>query len=53
MFRTSEGRELRAQEMLAALQNDEDVAKAFLESLHGAAMQVTGLRAKRGKGAAP
>lgn len=53
VFRTSEGRELRAQEMLAALQNDEDVAKAFLESLHGAAMQVTGLRAKRGRGAAP
>jgi len=53
VFRTGDGRQLRATEMLASLQNDEDVAKAFLESLHAAAMQVTGLRAKRGSGAAP
>ncbi|WAS91909.1 AAA family ATPase [Nannocystis punicea] len=50
VFRTGDGQKLTATEMLAALQNDEDVAKAFLESLHAAAMQVTGLRAKRAQG---
>ena len=46
VFRTGDGRKLTASEMLAALQNDEEVAVAFLENLHAAAMQVTGLRAK-------
>jgi predicted ATPase len=48
VFRTSDGRRLTAKEMLMSLQCDDDVAKAFLETLHAAAMQVTGLRAKRG-----
>jgi hypothetical protein len=47
VFKTADGRQLRAKEMLASLQADDDVAKAFLETLHAAALQVTGLRAKR------
>lgn len=50
VFRTGDGQKVMASEMLAALQNDEDVAKAFLENLHAAAMQVTGLRARRAQG---
>jgi hypothetical protein len=57
VFKTGDGRPLTAKEMLVSLQNDDDVAKAFLETLHAAAMQVTGLRAKRsrapGQGGAP
>jgi hypothetical protein len=56
VFRTGDGHTLTATEMLASLQNDDAVAKAFLDALHAAALQVTGLRAKRardpGKGAA-
>jgi hypothetical protein len=47
VFRTGDGQALSAQEMLAALQNDDEVARAFLAALHAAAMQVTGLRARR------
>ena len=49
VFKTDDGRRLTAQEMLVSLQNDDDVAMAFLDALHAAAMQVTGLRAKRGR----
>lgn len=47
VFRTGDGQQLKASEMLQALQDDTDVAVAFLESMHAAAMQVTGLRARR------
>lgn len=47
VFRTGDGQQLKAREMLAALESDTDVAVAFLESMHAAAMQVTGLRARR------
>lgn len=47
VFRAGDGRPVTAEEMLLALQNDEGIAQAFLETLHAAAMQVTGLRAKR------
>jgi len=47
VFRTSDGQPMSAQQMLASLQNDDDAAKAFLDTLHAAAMQVTGLRARR------
>jgi len=53
VFRTGDGKRLTASEMLAALQNDEDVAVAFLNNLHAAAMQVTGLRAKRAQETRP
>ena len=52
VFRAGDGARLTASEMLAALQNDEPVALAFLDNLHAAAMQVTGLRAKRIQSAA-
>jgi hypothetical protein len=51
VFTTNDGRELHAREMLESLQADDDIAQAFLEALHGAAMQVTGLRAKRARAA--
>ncbi|NJK32237.1 MAG: AAA family ATPase [Deltaproteobacteria bacterium] len=47
VFRTADGRKVTVEEMLVSLQRDDDVAQAFLEAMHGAAMQVTGLRAKR------
>jgi len=49
VFRTNDGRELHAGEMLESLQADDDIAQAFLDALHAAAMQVTGLRAKRAR----
>lgn len=52
VFRAKDGREINASAMLIALQNDDDIAMAFLEALHGAALQVTGLRAKRNRAAA-
>lgn len=51
VFRTADGRAVTAKAMLAALQNDEDVAQNFLETMHAAALQVTGLRARRTRGA--
>jgi len=51
VFTTNDGRELHAREMLASLQADDDIAQAFLNALHAAAMQVTGLRAKRARAA--
>lgn len=51
VFRTADGRAMTAKAMLAALQNDEDVAQNFLETMHAAALQVTGLRARRTRGA--
>lgn len=51
VFRTDAGRELHAAEMLHSLQADDDVARDFLEALHGAALQVSGLRAQRARGA--
>jgi hypothetical protein len=47
VFRTGDGQQLKASETLQALKDDTDVAVAFLESMHAAAMQVTGLRARR------
>ena len=47
VFRTADGRRLTATEMLVLLQNDDDIAQAFLETMHGAALQVTGLGAMR------
>lgn len=52
IFRTKDGREIRGSEMLVSLQNDDDLAVAFLDALHGAALQVTGLRAKRSRSVA-
>ncbi|HSO00197.1 MAG TPA: AAA family ATPase [Candidatus Nanopelagicales bacterium] len=51
VFKAADGRRLTAQEMLVSLQQDDDVAMAFLDALHAAAMQVTGLRAKRARDA--
>lgn len=50
VFRTADGRALVGRDMLKSLQVDDDVAQAFLEAMHAAAMQVTGLRAKREQG---
>lgn len=47
VFHTAAGRSLTASQMLDSLQKDDDVAQAFLESMHGAALQATGLRAMR------
>lgn len=47
VFRTNDGRPISAQQMLVSLQDDDDTAKAFLETMHASAMQVTGLRARR------
>jgi AAA domain, putative AbiEii toxin, Type IV TA system len=47
VFHTADGRSLTAEQMLASLQNDDDVAQAFLESMHAVALQATGLRAMR------
>ena len=52
VFRTADGGPFTAKQMLVALQNDEPIALAFLQTLHAAAMQVTGLRAKRSQGGA-
>jgi predicted ATPase len=49
VFRTRDGQPLTMQDMLVSLQNDDDIAKSFLDDLHAAAMQVTGLRARRRK----
>ncbi len=50
VFRARDGRRLPASEMLMELQADTDMAKEFLETVHAAAMQVIGLRARRDSG---
>lgn len=52
VFRTADGRALTNKDMLHSLQIDDDAAQAFLNAMHAAAMQVTGLRAKRERGQA-
>jgi hypothetical protein len=53
VFRDDAGRRWNAKEMLVSLQRDDDVARAFLQTLHAAALQVTGLRARRGQSRDP
>lgn len=52
VFHTQDGRTLTNMDMLHSLQVDDDAAQAFLEAMHAAALQVTGLRAKRQRGLA-
>jgi predicted ATPase len=47
VFHTADGRSLTASEMLVSLQNDDDVAQAFLKTMHAAALEATGLDAMR------
>lgn len=47
VFRSNQGKTLDATQMLIALQRGDEDALSFLESMHGAALQVTGLRARR------
>jgi predicted ATPase len=47
VFHTADGRSLTASEMLVSLQKDDDVAQAFLRTMHAAALEATGLDAMR------
>lgn len=52
-FRRDTGERLTAQQMLDALQKDEDVAVEFLKEMHAAALQVVGLGTRRPAPKAP
>lgn len=49
VFNGPEGQPISAQQMMSSLQRDDDLALSFLRAMHSAALQVTGLRAKRAR----
>lgn len=49
VFSAPDGEPISATKMLDLLQHDDDVALQFLRAMHAAALQVTGLRAKRAR----
>jgi predicted ATPase len=47
VFHTADGGSLTAEQMLVSLQKDDDVAQAFLQAMHAATLEATGLDAMR------